>query len=372
MRILTMKKILLIFSLVLSTILTGSVNAKESQLAGIRLGMSREQVIDLLKSPAGRMYSEPAMEIRSPEITTGAGFAPPTAPVIGKKQALPNTMVFVDMLTGSELVISETTIVKQGASMMSYGMMPDGSAESVTLPAWGYIVRANSLALDQEMLIFRINSTTSIGVTITKNKSLGTSRVTNIVACSYDPLRTKAKSVPVVNRPKIVDTSTSTNVKIGSSLTEVMNSYRWSPYIYPFVAAKVDEIAVKAPPKQDSAVPITVMRITRTSENTDSVSPETSLWETTEITPVGDKSLIFTDGVKTRIGMGFSQNLLILYPDDGVAFTIINMKVVRIQVGDSVIIPPDPPKPEIPVYTPPDGNYPPGNNPPGGNPPIWN
>lgn len=366
-----MKKLLLIFTIVLGTFLAGNVNAKESKLAGISLGMSREQVIEILKNPAGRMYAEPAMEIRNPEIVTEGMGAPPP-PTTGKKQALPNTMVFVDMLTGNELVISETTIIKQGASMMSFGMTPDGAAESVTMPAWAYIVRANSLAIDQEMLIFRINSTTSIGVTITKNKSFGTSRVTNIVACSFDPLRNKAKSVPTTNREKIPDTATSTDVKIGSTLADVMNNYRWSPYLYPFMAAKIDEIAVKAPVREEAKIPITVTRITRTSEGTDTVSPETSLWETTEITPVGQKTLVFTDGVKTRIGIGFSQNLLILYPDDGVAFTIIENKVIRIQVGDSVVIPPDPPKPEVPVYTPPDGGYPPGGYPPGGNPPIWN
>ena len=362
------------FTMLCGALLMTGVVAKETMLAGITLGMSREQVIDTYKQPAGRMYAEPPTEIRTPEVTTGT--PAPTMPTTGRRQVLPNTLVFVDMTTNNELVIGETTIVKQGASMMSYGMTPTGAAEEVTLPAWAYMVRANSLAIDQELLIFRINATTSLAVTITRNKANGTSRVTNIIVSSYDPLRpSSGKAIPAGNRKTLDDTATSTNVKIGSTLENVLSNYRWSPYIYPFMTSKVSEVDPKAPAREDAQVPISVIRITRSADGTDTISPETSVWESMDPGAIGNKTITFTDGVRTKIGVGFTKNLMILYPDDSVAFTLLEMKVVRIQVGDSVVIPPDPPKPEIPVQPvlPPGGTIPPGGIPPGGTPPpIWN
>jgi hypothetical protein len=112
----------------------------------------------------------------------------------------------------------------QGSS--PYGGMPgnrntqnptgtsSSDANAVTLPVWAYMVRANTLRLDQEQLIFRIGKTAAIGVTFTKTD--GAFVATDIVLASFEPLATNAHNLDLSGA------KTQLGIGLGASYKEVL------------------------------------------------------------------------------------------------------------------------------------------------------
>jgi hypothetical protein len=85
----------------------------------------------------------------------------------------------------------------------------------------------------------------------------------------------------------------------------------------------------------------------------DSIQPDQDIWEITSTnggsapsTLPGKDPIYLTDGKSEKISTGFSNCSVSIYPAAGVAFTCVNNKVVRIQIGQCVVVPPDPPQPE--------------------------
>jgi hypothetical protein len=341
---------------------------KEQTLAGIRLGQTKKEVIALLKAPAGRIIPMPPLELR-PDNPASEEVRKAAAIKYGKMQDPPNTLVFTNNLTKEEIAIGETTLVAAGATAplatgggsapMSPGPMtggaPDGEGESaaitnfVTMPPWAFIVRAIYLNLDQEQLIYKMNETYSLGITFTKKGA--DLVVTDIVASSFEPL----KRFPPKKQPKqpiqvnylcarlhhAFPVNTAKGLTIGSNYADVLRKQGWAKYSISFVA---DEIDSKHKGNVDG--PVSFYAFTRNA-GSDTMAPTPELWEKPDIVP-GDFPVRFTDGVIEVINAGFASSMQLIYPDSGISYTLINFKVIRVQVGNGVVPPP-------PAPVPPDG-----------------
>ena len=353
--------------LLLSAGICGWADDKES-IAGLHLGKSIEDIrgefatlSHLAPSEAGVMTAQPPIEIRPDTLASGGG-APGGAPAAGSKTPAPNTLIFTNKLTGEEISIGSSTIVyAAGADMapttgpatmpsapqptmptMNPGGGGTDTSDSVTLPTWAYLVRANSLRLDQKQLIFRINKVASIGVTFSKTDTGLVA--TDIVVASFEPLADK--DTPLQVSPKTLQ-----GIGLGSTYAQVLRKYGWSPYLYPFSTQSVTE-TVGAGGGDDPPIQATFWTFVRDPNTGDTVTPIQTVYDipdpTGTIAMSGTDPVSLTDGKKTMISTGFSDCYLTLYPTQGVAITCIKNKVVRIQVGQSVVVPPDPPKPPTP------------------------
>ena len=375
---------------------------EEDKLATVQLGITKAELVERFGKPSGKMIAIPPIEIRTddPQIISGPKTNMATVPVEyeGPPQKAPNILIFTDYLAQpeQEVMIGDSTIITTGASTMSYMMDPsmsaspmslDGSTGTngsavphVVLPPWAYSVRANALETNQEQLIYKINNSYTLAVTVTKDAS-DQFMVTDIVACSFEPLT--AKNPTQINYKstlaKIKGTlpaRTAKGIRLGSKFAEVLRAYEWTNWCLPFVTTQVSQVKGGA----SKSVPVSFFTVSD-SAGTMTVSPNPLLWEDIAIVP-GDRPVRFTDGKDQIINSGFSRNCLILYPDEKVAFTLVDFKVVRIQIGAGVVTPPPTPKPPkiktpaiIPGMDPanPGGVVPPGGN--AGNPPVdawWN
>ncbi|HEX2948062.1 MAG TPA: hypothetical protein VHV83_00580 [Armatimonadota bacterium] len=342
---------LIVLLVILMLTLAAFAAGKEQKLAGISIGQTDNEVRGILGSPAGKIVAMPPTEVRPDDPTAAAGQTGLQSS--GATTKPPNILVFTDNLSQQEVWIGDSTIVLPGATATATpapvatdaGMSPDGTATSgnsqtVSLPVWAYTVRAGALDLNQQQYIYRINRTYSIGVTFTKKNN--EYRVTDIVASSFEPLTKypnkpgeRAKAFNFGNRTPM----TSEQVQIGSSFALVLEKYGWPQYCYPYVSKPISEI------KGDisKSIPVPFYSVTG-SDSGLTVTPQPNIWDTQQTIP-GDSPMRFTDGKKEVIRVGFSRNCFVIYPNAGVAFTLADMDVVRIQIGNGVVTPPPPPKP---------------------------
>lgn len=318
-----------ILCVTLSVLVTACHAAPERKVAGIRIGMRIKEVIELLGEPDAYLIAQPPIANMMPTLgVPGMPEMPGTPGAPGMPGSPQNPAVAV---TDNTLIFlykgQETEIDPTGSPDAGIGQ----------LPLWAYTVRVSRLAIDQQELLYQINDTYSIGVTITGQEAEG--RVTDIIACSFEPLkRWPDKPERTLERKKINFTRTSTKkvyyagtskgVRIGSKFSEVLTAHKWPPVFIPFATSPVQTVVVErdgpkvVPNKAPTMVPPSV-----------------------GLTQIG---VSLTQADNLSLPVNFADNFIMMYPDDSLALTIINMTVVRIQIGEGVVKPAIPEPPALP------------------------
>ncbi len=367
-----------LFALVLAATAC-ALAATENQLAGIRLGMKPVEVIDMLKEPTAKLIAQPpAKELIEPGGMSGA-LGGMTAPSMSgmpgspgsAEEDIPNSLVFV--YRGQEFEIApgaggtaSTSGSATMAPMAPMGMPAPSSAGdsggggSVQMPVWAYCVRALKLSLDQQEFIYKLNETYSLGVTITGRGA--EAKVTDVVVCSFEPFteykdRGVHAAVHSINTyaPALrrnISAGTSKKVLIGGSFSEVLRKHKWPEVFLPFATSEVSRIIgpqTRTPSSKD--VPVTLHNPGSSGSMGAAMagpSPMGGGTTSDDDVPTGGEHLVtLTDGEDTVIHSGFSRNCLMLYVNDGVALTVVDYIVVRIQIGSGVMRPPEKPKPTV-------------------------
>jgi hypothetical protein len=291
-----------------------SASAAELKLAGVRLGMRPQEVTKLLLEPTAIIIAQPAIGGGAPSTPT-AMMPPGMAPAQPAKPAQQDTtMILVYKKQEFEL--------DPNASIST-----DMSISKNQIPSWIYTVRVAHLGLNQQELIYRINDTYSLGITITGEDR--EARVTDIIACSLLPLTTwptnpkrefdrsnsfyKGMFNYKYGDKKDHPAGTSKKVTIGSKLNEVLLAHKWPDYFIPFTTTPAATMTLD--PRFNTPV----------FSSGGSQQPDYG-------------STSFAMG-NSSLNIGFANNCVLLYPDDGLALTLINQIVVRVQIGKEMLRP---------------------------------
>jgi hypothetical protein len=326
----------------------------EGKLAMIRLGMTPEEVFALLgDKPDATLIAQPPLVERSPTALSGLPDlsmpgSTPGQPLLD----LPNSLVLIYNNDEIEIDAVTTTSGDSGAPGLAQATATDSR-----IPLFAYVVLSTKLSLDQKEFIYRLNNFYSVGITITGRRR--EARVTDIIACTYEPLREdyikktgkyeRRDGVPINfyygRKQTYVPAGTSKGVRIGSRLDDVLRKHGWPEVFLPFVS---DDITlIKLPPGANIPVNNTSVAVaTRggAGASAGAISPlPTPDAGAAAGTAAGEKIVTLTDGQDRLIPTGFARNCLLLYPNDRVALTLVDFIVVRIQIGTGVVRPPDPP-----------------------------
>lgn len=380
--------------------------ADEQQLATIRIGMKPKELKGLLGEPNAIIIAQPPLtapgSVQNPGSAAGGMFTPTVA------VEQPNTLVLItgegDNRTETELSSTTAAAGPGGARGAMGAMGPRGGGASgmgtnnktapPSLPFWVYAVRVNRLALDQQQLIYRINKTYSLGITITGQGA--EARVSDIVACSFQsqPFTTKGgvkatalKTVPTTkpnfyfaSQKRFLSAGTSKNVGIGSTLAQVLKAHGWPMGFLPFKAAQQTVIPLDKLPKintdmapaaaNSNAAPSVIRHGPPNSQfgpnggfpgqnpgqnpgggaaprqsNGIAVNPDGTISPETLGSLLGTMSereppvANFQNGVGAKFSVPFTDSCLLVYPDEHVEFTIIHSVVVRLHIGKGVVKP---------------------------------
>jgi len=319
----------------------------EKQLARVRLGMKPDEITTLLGSPT-------AVLIAQPPLSTGPSAPAPTSPqpqfgpVSGAGNAAAstpdNTLVF--LYKDQEIELGSNTTISTGLDIVPGA-----------LPVWAYTIRVARLELNQQELFYRINDTYSLGIVISGEGN--EAHVTDAIACSLKPLTTwpsdpkrtfsrtdpyfqdmfyfkyAAKNAQILKSAKskndlMLTAGTSKAIKIGSNVAEVLKAHGWPTYCIPFTteAAAIVTFDPKSPqPKVTGA------------QGGNS----------------GGGSAEFSTGATGTLRASFANNCVLLYPDEGLALTLMNFVVVRIQIGQEMR------RPSMQKFVPDNGGTPTGS-----------
>jgi len=305
--------------LVLATVVAAS--GVERQLARVRLQMKPKDVIDLLGEPTAILMAQPPLTGGRSAAAPGPGMdnpmGGPNARPSSSTSATNNTLVF--LYNDQEIVLDDNTKISTGPTMAAG-----------TIPFWAYTVRVARLALDQQELIYRINDTYSLGITITGQGN--EARVTDAIACSLKPLTywpsdptrgynranaffqdmfffkyaDKDALVSKNKRDLYLTAGTSKGITIGSRLNDVLLAHKWPAYFIPFSTEAAAVVTFDA-------------KGVKVSEAQGGKS--------------GSGTASFASGASGSLTTNFANNCLLFYPDDGLALTLMNFTVVRIQIG---------------------------------------
>ena len=292
--------------------------ADRPQLAGIQLGSKPQDVIDALGEPTAYLMAQPPI--------TEEGAAGVVNAATGDVAPPPNTLIF--LWGDKEVELSTAGTVTSGA-----GGVPGVSTAAPQLPLWAYTVRVAKLSLDQQELIYRINDTYSVGVTITGQGA--EARVTDVVACSFEPLilwpsdpkktltrsinfnYTASRSGKAAQRP--LPAGTKKGIAIGSKLDAVLIAHKWPALFLPFSTKQLGHITIDL--------------------TTGNAIPDTKASTSIQDLADGGTSLSLSTPAGTKIPFPFAKNMVLLYPEDKLAITLVDYTVIRIQLGEGVIKP---------------------------------
>lgn len=295
---------------------TLSAVAAERQLAGIKLGMRPQEVTGLLGQPTATIIAQPPLNsgdnTPSPLSITPPGMGPgqPTRPTSVRA----NSLILIYERQEYELSADQT---------ISF----DGKISGSQVPPWIYTVRVARLALDQQEMIYRINDTYSLGITVTGEDR--EARVSDIIACSVLPLtywpadpkrefNLKDAFYKDIFKYKYgnkheLPAGTSKKVTIGSKLDDVLRKQKWPDYFIPF-----------------SSTPAATMTLDPRYTQPVYAAPGPA--------PTDGGNTTFSLGSST-LNINFANNCILLYPDDGLALTLINDIVIRVQIGKELTRP---------------------------------
>lgn len=242
--------------------LCAAVCADETDLATIHIGMKPKDLRNLLGEPTAIIIAQPPIVITNEMGQEGhmggpglMGGNPLGGGPMGMAQTpveKPNTLVLITG-EGNNRTETELPANAEKGSMGPGSFTPTATPSkteqpsAATLPIWAYAVRVYKLALDQQQLIYRINSTYSLGITITGQGEEG--RVSDIVACSFQPftmivdktavvLKTvhKAPNFTFASKHTQLQAATSKKVSIGASFKNVLQAHGWPIGFLPFSA----------------------------------------------------------------------------------------------------------------------------------------
>lgn len=351
------QRVLIIFAV---ACLCGAASlAQESQLAGVRLGQTMSEVKEMWGSPDGEMIPLPPLEIRSENPSSssssmmGGGMMGSTTSV-APPQPVPNMLIFKDYYTKKpDILLGNVTVIPSDSTGGSMGISLSGGetgAEKPALPAWAYGVHSNGLETNQRQYIYRINKTYSIGITFTKRDGDPDYLISDIAICSFEPTGYYQRSKMRINKLNFVGDSgvkrgksfpamTVDGIKIGSSFGDVLKLADWTPFIFPFVSGEVSRIGEGI----SKDVPVESYAVT-VNNGSFTVTPSPDLYQSQTTIP-GAHRVRFTNGKDQSINFGYSPDCLLLYPDKKLAITLVDRTVVRIQIGNGIVTPPEPPKP---------------------------
>lgn len=352
---------LFVIGLLLAALL--AAQAAEKQLAGITLGMKPAEVIAKLGDPSAILLAQPPVITRTvagADLNNALGGVPGDAANMIPEADRPNSLILIyhDRRTNMDYEIEIGAETMASSDPMSMGAPASASASNANIPVWAYVVRATTLSLAQQELIYQINDTYSLGITITGAGA--EAKVTDIVACSFqsfirypnDPLKITDRE-SVVNfkysraedpkkRGMLLPAGTSKRVNIGSRFDKVLVNQGWPQFFFPYVSDSIAKIVLSKPDAQIPNVPVKGGAAAAGSMISAPVSP--SDIGIGGSTASGEKPITLTDGDKFTFNTGFTKNALMLYINDNVALTVVDFTVVRIQIGSGVVKPPEPPK----------------------------
>ncbi len=320
--------------------------APERKLAGVKLGMKPKQVFDLLGDPTALIIAQPPLTMmESSDLTLpgtegsgDSGAAPPPGQ--------PNSLIFLYNGDEIELTASVQNEAANTVAEVLAGEQPAATKAEVKLPLWAYNVRAAKLALDQQELIYKVNDTYSLGITITGQGI--DAEVTDIIACSFEPFKKwPAEPSKEWDRRDInflfkygptkipLPAGTSKGVLIGSRLDEVLKAHKWPDYFLAFTTEKVATLTIDPErPMVDPGIPLAPVVTTAAGDSSNLASSASGVASGTECS--------FLQARGSALGVNFTTNCTMLYPDDNVALTLINFTVVRIQIGKELVHPTPP------------------------------
>ena len=286
--------------IIISLIFCGACTAgwtEERQLfKGIKIGMKASAVLAFFDQPTAYIIPQPPLfattASNAPAPMNPMGLMGPTGAMnSAASPTAPNTLIF--LYNGQELELKSSGTANPANPMqpmnprMRPGMpgmpgspgMANAQSANPGLPIWAYMVRVDKLALDQKQLIYRINNTYSLGITISGDGP--EAKVSDIVACSFEPFtmklnnpfnsKTKAdENMPVQVMAKRLNffypakkmmliAGTSHGVQIGSSLRAVLNAHGWPDGFFPLQAGSFALIPLGKVPTVDANATATSM-----------------------------------------------------------------------------------------------------------------
>ncbi|MHB9132199.1 MAG: hypothetical protein ACYDBB_14080 [Armatimonadota bacterium] len=357
--------------IIIGLVLTWTVSvlaAAETRLASISIGMKPTEVLARLGTPTATLVAQPPVIIK--QVATGleAGGMPSMGGMPGmeggmKPEDLPNTLIFI--YNNQEIEIGTSTFGSSGSSMSSMPGMPGdtgGQSGNAKLPLWAYAVRVVKLALDQQELIYKINDTYSLGITISGQGA--EAKVTDIIAASYQSFTEyfdikkqtwSRKAGNAINftysaaqEPKLrkayLPAGTSRRVVLGTKFDKVLREHRWPQFFFTFTAEKLPDVVMTKNPLLPEVTVRGPSAGGAAGIGGGAMMPSGPMGAGGMGQAHGEKPVTFTDGDKLTLSSGFSKNCLLLYLNDQVALTLVDFTVVRIQIGQGVVRPPDPPK----------------------------
>jgi len=337
--------------------------AIEKKLAGISLGMKPTEVIEMLGDPTAILMAQPPIITRTAGTGVGGAISglPGTMENMIPEADRPNTLVLIYNDQEIEIGASGGEMTASMEPMFNTPMASAASAGSkAEIPVWAYVVRATKLSLGQQELIYKINDTYSLGITITGAGK--EAKVTDIVACSFESFKTFPNNPTRLYERKMVNffynapdktkrrqlpAGTSKGIVIGSRLDEVLTRHGWPQYFYPYVSDPIAKIVLAHPRATIPSVPVKPGASAGAALASAPVSPTDMMGP--NVSASGEKPAMFTDGDKFTMSTGFTKNALMLFTNDNVALTLVDFTVVRVQIGSGVVRPPEPPRISTPT-----------------------
>ncbi len=347
--------LMLIFGMV---IVFAQDDTPENQLANIKIGLKRDKLVGVLGPPSGFFMAQPAINFGLPKEDNPDSRRTPY-----------NSVIFVMNAEGSFFRNEERV----------FG--PSGEPETDNAKAywWTEVVRPSRLTLDQRVLVYWINDTYVMAFTF---KGDGPDApLSDIIACSFEPFLTpigpgsenfRRKPINFMYRFKTISKDMKPNslkgITIGDKMDAVLKKYGWPEYYYPFIPEQLPPIRIINGKYQIDDMQAIVNAAINGGQGADNpLSPEGAI----PATQPGGPGLNNGAGTGTEAGtandaekykppqavfawmlpfdypLTFTKSCFMIYPQQRIAFTVVNMTVTRIQMGLGVVAPPSPDIPRL-------------------------
>lgn len=303
----------------------------------VHLGDTRGAIRKKLGLCTGYLYSRPEI------LQMGS---PPAEPVPGAPPRY--TMILVDSAG------NESELPLAGA------VAPTGVDQRKDLPTWAYLVHVPFLALNQEQWIYSINRFYSVGIVF--DGKTDEAKATDIIACTLEPFLQKYNRVTRKYEPAglrkeqynlrrsgsakdVRVCTTGDNITLGSTYRDLLMSHGWTRVQIPFVTK---EISRRDDTPSDMVKPIGDL-ILNDPNAAPSQYPLPAGMLPNNAQGFGSFLAKFFNPDSPDapyISSGFSPDMLVVYEQAHLSYTVVNHTVVRIHIGQGAgPLPPPPPDP---------------------------
>ncbi len=342
----------------------------EMALAEIRIGMRRSKVVGLLGDQTGFYLAQPPIDMQLPDESR----------IDVRKEIPKNSIIFVTNKDNMDSVQQEAV----------FGPAGDPEKAETQTYWWAEVVKSTRLALDQRVLVYWINETYVLAMTI---KGEGPDApVSDVVACSFAPFLVstgkpinKARPLDFRYKYKMISRDltprTALGISIGDNLKKVLMTYGWPDYCLPYVSSDLPPIrivnghyeiasmkavvntAITATPSADPGAAPAQPAAGGAADTTTPAAPKV-------IPPMASFWGLYATGRSSDVT--FTKSCYLIYPKQRVAFTLVDFTVVRIQIGLGITTPqiPDTPIVWAPGMEAVQTNTGPSSAPPGNGPPM--